>query len=108
MLRHSCGFKLVNDNHSLRAIQCYLGHVSINSTVRYTELASTKFRDFFPRVAKGTGTIGRGIKRRALSAAPRGGAAQIPKGAEASRVDPEAGPVKRPHMRGGLRDRLGE
>jgi integrase len=47
MLRHSCGFKLVNDNHSLRAIQSYLGHASINSTVRYTELSSTKFRDFF-------------------------------------------------------------
>jgi site-specific recombinase XerD len=47
MLRHSCGFKLVNDNHSLRAIQAYLGHAAITSTVRYTELSSAQFRDFW-------------------------------------------------------------
>jgi hypothetical protein len=36
------------------------------------------------------------VKRAAL----RGGAAQIPKGAEASRVDPAAGPARSPHVRG--------
>ena len=35
MLRHACGFKLANDGHDTRAIQAYLGHRSIMSTVRY-------------------------------------------------------------------------
>ena len=34
MLRHSCGYKLANDGQDTRAIQHYLGHKSINSTVR--------------------------------------------------------------------------
>jgi type 1 fimbriae regulatory protein FimB/type 1 fimbriae regulatory protein FimE len=36
MLRHACGFKLANDGHDTRAIQAYVGHRSIMSTVRYT------------------------------------------------------------------------
>jgi hypothetical protein len=36
---HSCGYKLANDGQDTRAIQHYLGHKSINSTVRYTALA---------------------------------------------------------------------
>ena len=47
MLRHSCGFKLANDGHDTRALQDYMGHRSIASTVRYTELSATKFRDFW-------------------------------------------------------------
>jgi site-specific recombinase XerD len=39
MLRHSCGFKLANDGVDTRTIQGYLGHKSIQHTVRYTELA---------------------------------------------------------------------
>jgi type 1 fimbriae regulatory protein FimE len=39
MLRHFCGYKLANDGHDTRAIQHYLGHRSITSTVRYTALA---------------------------------------------------------------------
>jgi hypothetical protein len=47
-------------------------------------------------------------QRRASARRPmQDGAAHIPKGAEASRVDPKAGPVTRPHVRGRLRDRLG-
>src|SRR5215813_7831554 len=38
MLRHSCGYKLANDGQDTRAIQHYLGHLSIASTVRYTAL----------------------------------------------------------------------
>jgi integrase len=38
MLRHACGFKLANDGHDTRAIQAYLGHRSIMSTVRCTAL----------------------------------------------------------------------
>jgi type 1 fimbriae regulatory protein FimB/type 1 fimbriae regulatory protein FimE len=47
MLRHACGFKLANDGHDTRAIQHYLGHRNIQHTVRYTELAPERFRDFW-------------------------------------------------------------
>ena len=47
MLRHACGYKLANDNHSTRALQDYLGHRNIQHTVRYTELAPTRFRNFW-------------------------------------------------------------
>jgi type 1 fimbriae regulatory protein FimB/type 1 fimbriae regulatory protein FimE len=47
MLRHACGYKLANDGHDTRAIQHYLGHKNINHTVRYTELASDRFRGFW-------------------------------------------------------------
>jgi type 1 fimbriae regulatory protein FimB/type 1 fimbriae regulatory protein FimE len=36
MLRNGCGYKLANDGHDTRAIQHYLGHRSIASTVRLT------------------------------------------------------------------------
>jgi type 1 fimbriae regulatory protein FimB/type 1 fimbriae regulatory protein FimE len=42
-LRHACGYKLANDTRDTRMIQDYLGHRSIQSTVRYTELASVRF-----------------------------------------------------------------
>jgi hypothetical protein len=32
MLRHACGFKLVNDGVDTRTIQAYLGHKSIQHT----------------------------------------------------------------------------
>jgi integrase len=41
MLRHSCGFALANKGHDTRAIQDWLGHKSIQRTVRYTELPPT-------------------------------------------------------------------
>jgi integrase len=47
MLRHSCGYKLANDGQDTRAIQHYLGHRSIASTVRYTALASDRFKNFW-------------------------------------------------------------
>jgi type 1 fimbriae regulatory protein FimB/type 1 fimbriae regulatory protein FimE len=47
MLRHSCGYKLANEGHDTRAIQHYLGHRSIASTVRYTTLSPGRFRDFW-------------------------------------------------------------
>jgi type 1 fimbriae regulatory protein FimE len=47
MLRHSCGYKLANDGHDTRAIQHYLGHKNIQHTVRYTELAPTRFKNFW-------------------------------------------------------------
>ena len=47
MLRHACGFKLANDGHDTRAIQAYLGHRSIMSTVRYTALTPSRFKNFW-------------------------------------------------------------
>jgi type 1 fimbriae regulatory protein FimB/type 1 fimbriae regulatory protein FimE len=47
MLRHACGFKLANEGVDTRTIQAYLGHRSIQHTVRYTELAPTRFRGLF-------------------------------------------------------------
>jgi site-specific recombinase XerD len=47
MLRHACGFALAKAGHDTRRLQDYLGHKSINSTVRYTELDSGKFADFW-------------------------------------------------------------
>jgi len=43
MLRHSTGYYLANKGVPTRTIQAYLGHKSIQHTVRYTELASSAF-----------------------------------------------------------------
>ena len=47
MLRHACGFTLANAGHDTRALQAYLGHKNIQHTVRYTELAPTRFKNFW-------------------------------------------------------------
>src|SRR6516165_2703468 len=47
MLRHACGFKLANDGHDTRALQHYLGHRNIQHTIRYTEMAPDRFKDFW-------------------------------------------------------------
>src|SRR5262245_32512845 len=47
MLRHACGYKLANEGVDTRTIQGYLGHKSIQHTVRYTELAPTHFKSLF-------------------------------------------------------------
>ncbi len=47
MLRHACGFKLANDGQDTRALQHYLGHKNIQHTVRYTELSSERFNEFW-------------------------------------------------------------
>lgn len=44
MLRHGTGYYLANRGTDTRTIQSYLGHNNIQHTVRYTELASTKFQ----------------------------------------------------------------
>jgi len=46
-LRHACGFKLANDGHDTRALQHYLRHKSIQHTVRYTDMAPDRFKDFW-------------------------------------------------------------
>jgi type 1 fimbriae regulatory protein FimB/type 1 fimbriae regulatory protein FimE len=47
MLRHACGYALANKGHDTRALQAYLGHRNIQHTVRYTELSSDRFKDFW-------------------------------------------------------------
>ena len=47
MLRHACGYALANRRHDTRALQAYLGHKNIQHTVRYTELAPDRFKDFW-------------------------------------------------------------
>jgi type 1 fimbriae regulatory protein FimB/type 1 fimbriae regulatory protein FimE len=47
MLRHGCGYALANKGHDTRSVQAYLGHKNIQHTVRYTELAPDRFKDFW-------------------------------------------------------------
>jgi type 1 fimbriae regulatory protein FimB/type 1 fimbriae regulatory protein FimE len=46
-LRHACGYALANAGHDTRSIQAWLGHRNIMHTVRYTELAPDRFKDFW-------------------------------------------------------------
>ena len=43
MLRHGTGYYLANKGIATRTIQAYLGHKSIQHTVRYTELSAKAF-----------------------------------------------------------------
>lgn len=45
MLRHGTGYRLANNNVPTRTIQGFLGHKSIQHTVRYTELSPNAFKD---------------------------------------------------------------
>ena len=47
MLRRACGYKLANDGHDTRSLQAYLGHKNIQHTVRYSELAPTRFKGWW-------------------------------------------------------------
>jgi integrase len=46
-LRHACGFQLANQGTDTRTLQAYLGHRNIQHTVRYTELAPTRFKNLW-------------------------------------------------------------
>ena len=46
-LRHACGYYLALNGQDTRAIQAYLGHRSIEHTVRYTALAPDRFKNFW-------------------------------------------------------------
>ncbi len=46
-LRHSTGYKLANDGQDTSAIQQYMGHRNIQHTVKYTDLAPDRFKDFW-------------------------------------------------------------
>jgi site-specific recombinase XerD len=45
--RRACGYALANAGHDTRSLQDYLGHKNIQHTVRYTELAPTRFKNFW-------------------------------------------------------------
>ena len=47
MLRHSCGYLLVNEGPDVRTIQAWMGHKNIQHTVRYTALSAECFKDFW-------------------------------------------------------------
>ena len=47
MLRHSCGYALANKGIDTRAIQDWLGHLSITYTARYTALSPGAVKDFW-------------------------------------------------------------
>ncbi len=47
MLRHGCGYALANAGHDTRRIQDWLGHRSIQHTVRYSELSAAPFKGFW-------------------------------------------------------------
>lgn len=47
MFRHACGYALANAGHDTRSLQAWLGHRNIQHTVRYTELALDRFKDFW-------------------------------------------------------------
>jgi integrase len=47
MLRHSCGFALINSGADVRSLQAYLGRRNLQHTVRYSELAANRFDGFW-------------------------------------------------------------
>jgi site-specific recombinase XerD len=47
MLRHLTGYKLANDGHDTRALQHYMEHKNIMHTVRCTEMAPDRFKNFW-------------------------------------------------------------
>ena len=49
MLRHSTGYALANRGVDTRTLQGYLGHKSINSTVRYAALAPGRFKNIWAK-----------------------------------------------------------
>jgi hypothetical protein len=108
MLRHSCGYKLANDGQDTRAIQHYLGHRSIASTVRYTALAPDRFRGFWKVRPRAEGSSASFASRsdylrqldaddffttRQLSASVR--TLRTPTHAEAAPIRAEGGPLYR-------------
>jgi integrase len=47
MLRHATGFALANKGTDTRTLQAFLGHRSIQSTVRYSDLAPGRFKNIW-------------------------------------------------------------
>jgi site-specific recombinase XerD len=47
MLRHSCGYKMVNQGTDIKVIAVWMGHANIQNTNRYTPLASERLRNLW-------------------------------------------------------------
>ena len=47
LLRHACGFKLVNQGVDTRSLAAYLGHVNLTNTRRYTKMDAKRFNGFW-------------------------------------------------------------
>jgi len=47
LLRHACGYKLVNDGVDTRTIAAYLGHRNMQNTARYTAMSATRFNNLW-------------------------------------------------------------
>ena len=47
IFRHACGYHLVNKGMDMRKIQLFMGHKSIQNTVRYTKLDAGQFKGFW-------------------------------------------------------------
>ena len=47
LLRHGCGFKLVNDGRDTRSLAAYLGHRNMQNTARYTKMSAKRFEGFW-------------------------------------------------------------
>jgi type 1 fimbriae regulatory protein FimB/type 1 fimbriae regulatory protein FimE len=43
LLRHACGFKLVNDGMDTLSLAAYLGHRQLSNTRRYTKMSAHRF-----------------------------------------------------------------
>jgi type 1 fimbriae regulatory protein FimB/type 1 fimbriae regulatory protein FimE len=43
LLRHACGFKLVNQGLDTLSLAAYLGHANIQNTKRYARMSATRF-----------------------------------------------------------------
>lgn len=46
MLRHGIGFKLANEGEDRRSIAGFLGHVNMQNTQIYTDMAPDRYKDF--------------------------------------------------------------
>ena len=49
MLRHGCGYRLVNQGANTRTIQDYFGHRDVRHTELYTEVDASRFRGLWRR-----------------------------------------------------------
>ncbi len=47
ILLHSTGYELANRGMDTRRLQHYLGHASIQNTVRYTQMSPEPFKDIW-------------------------------------------------------------
>src|SRR5215472_6659567 len=46
MLRHACGYYYANRGEDTTSLQLWLGHKSIQHTVKYTQLSADRFKDW--------------------------------------------------------------